>query len=83
MPGRSSARMGILTHITKRNFLKGALGAGLGALSMIESAVAGERTADAAKRESSGGKGEIVRIPDVSIRMRSPDSVLVGYPLRG
>jgi len=47
-------------------------------LTMIESGVAGEGTADAPKGESSGGKGGIVRIPDVSIRMRSPDSMLVG-----
>lgn len=65
-------------HITKRNFLKGALGAGLGALTMIESAVAGDRTTDASKGESSGGKAGTVRIPEVSIRMRSPDSMLVG-----
>jgi hypothetical protein len=64
--------------ITKRKLLQGALGASLGVLGVLQSPAAAEKSGDSSRPQSSGGAAGLVRIPDVSIRMRSPDSALVG-----
>lgn len=69
---------------TRRAFIRNwaAMGAGgLAGISLFPKSAGGQNTKDSAKIEEGEKKPQAdppVRIPDVSIRMRSPDSVLVG-----